>query len=159
MMNVVAIVHLLFCISLIALVLLQDPKSSGGGMFGGSGGGANTLLGATGAASFLEKLTRYSAVFFGVTCMILTLMSRPEQGSVLDSTPAKASTNTPVNAAGPAGPLTAASPAPAGTTGPGATGPSATTPAPTGAAVPNAPANGAVSAPVQAPAAAGSPAK
>jgi len=125
MMNVVAIVHLLFCLSLISLVLLQDPKSSGGGMFGGSGGGANTILGATGAASFLEKLTRYSAVFFGVTCLILTLMSRPEQGSVLDSTPAKASTSTPVNAAGPAGPLTAASPAPAGATGPGATTPSA----------------------------------
>jgi preprotein translocase subunit SecG len=85
MMTVVAIVHIIFCLLLISLVLLQDPKSSGGGggVFGG--GGANSLLGATGGATFLTRLTRYSAVVFGITCMTLTLMSRPQTGSVIDT--------------------------------------------------------------------------
>lgn len=91
MMTVIAIVHIIFCLLLIALVLLQDPKSSGaGGVFGS--GGANTVLGATGGATFLTKLTRYSAVVFGITCIILTLLSRPNTGSVLDSAPANAAT-------------------------------------------------------------------
>ena len=49
MMTILAIVHVIFCLLLIALVLLQDPKNSGaGGMFGG--GGTNTVLGSTGGA-------------------------------------------------------------------------------------------------------------
>ncbi len=84
MMTVIAVVHVIFCLLLIALVLLQDPKSSGGGaMFGG--GGSNSVLGATGAETFLTKLTRYSAVVFGITCLVLTILSRPNSGSVIDS--------------------------------------------------------------------------
>jgi preprotein translocase subunit SecG len=68
MISVIAGIHLLFCFLLIALVLLQDPKSAGGGgMFGG--GGSNSLLGATGAVTFLTRLTRYSAIIFGITCL------------------------------------------------------------------------------------------
>ena len=86
MLTFIAIIHLFVCLLLIALVLLQDPKGGGtGGVFGG--GGSNTLLGATGAVTFLTRLTRYSAIVFGVTCLILTLLSRPEQGSVLDKAP------------------------------------------------------------------------
>lgn len=84
MMTVIAVIHVIVCLLLIALVLLQDPKSSGGGMFGG-GGGSNSLLGATGAVTFLTRLTRYSAIIFGVTCIILTLLSRANTGSVIDS--------------------------------------------------------------------------
>lgn len=84
MMTVIAVVHVIFCLLLIALVLLQDPKSSGGGaMFGGSG--QSSVLGATGAETFLTRLTRYSAVIFGVTCLLLTILSRPNSGSVIDS--------------------------------------------------------------------------
>lgn len=89
MMILVTLVHLIFCLLLIAIVLLQDPKSSGtGGVFGG--GGSNSVLGSTGAVTFLTKLTQWSAVTFGVTCIILSLMSRPDSGSVLDVTPANA---------------------------------------------------------------------
>lgn len=84
MMTLIAIVHLLFCLLLIALVLLQDPKNSGGGaMFGGSG--QNSVLGATGAETFLTRLTRWSAIIFGITCLLLTILSRPNSGSVIDS--------------------------------------------------------------------------
>lgn len=89
MVILVTLVHIIFCILLIAIVLLQDPKSSGGGgMFGG--GGANSVLGATGAVTFLTKLTQWSAVIFGVTCIVLSLMSRPDNSSVLDSAPLSA---------------------------------------------------------------------
>jgi preprotein translocase subunit SecG len=91
MMTVIAIVHMIFCLLLIALVLLQDPKNGGAGAVFGGGGGTNSLLGATGAVTFLTRLTRYSAVVFGITCLILTLLSRQNVGSVLDSAPANAS--------------------------------------------------------------------
>lgn len=53
-------------------------------MFGG--GGSNSLLGSTGGATFLTRLTRYSAIAFGITCLVMTIMSRPNTGSVLDAT-------------------------------------------------------------------------
>lgn len=84
MMTLVAIVHVIVCLLLIALVLLQDPKNSGvGSMFGG--GSSNALLGATGATTFLTRLTRWAAVIFGVCAILLTLMSRPKSGSVMDA--------------------------------------------------------------------------
>lgn len=88
MLTFIAVIHVLVCIILIGLVLLQDPKGGAGSMFGG--GGSNTLLGATGAVTFLTRLTRYSAIIFGVTCLVLTLLSRPNTGSVLDTAPASA---------------------------------------------------------------------
>lgn len=91
MLTLIAVIHVLVCVILIGLVLLQDPKGGGtGGMFGG--GSSNSLLGATGAVTFLTRLTRYSAIIFGVTCLILTLLSRPNAGSVLDSAPVSAPT-------------------------------------------------------------------
>lgn len=89
MVTLIAIVHILFCLLLIALVLLQDPKSGGaGGLFGG--GGSNSLLGSTGAATFLTRLTRGCAIAFGITCLALSLFNRPNAGSVLDAVPAAA---------------------------------------------------------------------
>ncbi len=91
MMILVTLVHLIFCLLLISIVLLQDPKGGGtGGVFGG--GGSGSVLGSTGAVTFLTRLTQWSAVIFGITCIILSLMSRPDSGSVLDSTPANAAT-------------------------------------------------------------------
>ncbi len=97
MMILVTTVHVIFCVLLILIVLLQDPKNAGsGGVFGG--GGANSVLGSTGAVTFLTKLTQWSAITFGVTCILLSLMSRPDSGSVLDSAPSPAA---PVNGAAP----------------------------------------------------------
>ncbi|MES2857030.1 MAG: preprotein translocase subunit SecG [Bdellovibrionota bacterium] len=94
MLTVFTVVHVVVCLLMIALVLLQDPKSGGaGGMFGG-GGGSNSLLGATGAATFLTRLTRFAAIAFGITCIALSLFAKPNVGSVLDSVPAQSA---PVN--------------------------------------------------------------
>jgi preprotein translocase subunit SecG len=112
MMTLLAVVHLIFALLLIALVLLQDPKSSGtGGVFGS--GGSNTVLGATGGANFLEKLTRYSAVIFGITCMTMTIMSQPSGGSVLDSGASRPAAATAPAQRAPTPPATSGSSAPA----------------------------------------------
>jgi preprotein translocase subunit SecG len=89
MLTVITVLHVIVSLLLIMLVLLQDPKSSGGGGMFGGGGGSNSLLGATGAVTFMTRLTRYSAVTFGVTCIVLSLLSKPNVGSVLDSAPAQ----------------------------------------------------------------------
>jgi preprotein translocase subunit SecG len=109
MMTVVAIVHIIACLLLISLVLLQDPKSgNAGAMFGG---GSNQLLSATGATTFLSRLTRISAIVFGTTCIVLTLLSRPNTGSVIDSMPAAAAPISAPPAAAPGAATTEKAPA------------------------------------------------
>lgn len=84
MISVLAIVHIVLCISLVVLVLVQDPKGGTASMFGG-GGGSNSLFGATGAPSFLAKLTRYVAMAFAILCLWMTWAIKPKSTSVLDS--------------------------------------------------------------------------
>jgi preprotein translocase subunit SecG len=84
MVTLLAVLHIIFCLGLIAFVLLQDPKGgSAGGVFGGAG--ANTLLGTTGAANFLTKTTSWCAILFGITCLLMTILSKPINSSVIDT--------------------------------------------------------------------------
>ena len=99
MITLISVIHVLACLLLIALVLLQDPKATGAGsMFGG--GGSNTVLGATGATTLLQKLTRYAAIVFGVCCLLLAMNARRDAGSVFDSAPESASATETQNAPG-----------------------------------------------------------
>lgn len=85
MVSVLAFIHIILCVFLVLLVLIQDPKGgAAGGMFGG-GGGSNSLFGATGAPSFLSKITRWIAVVFAVSCIAMTIFIKPSSKSVLDS--------------------------------------------------------------------------
>ncbi|PIP79915.1 MAG: preprotein translocase subunit SecG [Gammaproteobacteria bacterium CG22_combo_CG10-13_8_21_14_all_40_8] len=87
MVSVLAIAHIILSVFLIVLVLIQDPKGgAAGGMFGG-GGGSNSLFGATGAPSFLARLTRWVAVIFAASCIAMTIFIKPKSDSVLDSLP------------------------------------------------------------------------
>ncbi len=87
MVSILAFVHIVLSIFLVILVLIQDPKGGGaGGLFGGGGGGgSNSLFGATGAPSFLAKITRWVAVIFAGSCIAMTIFIKPESTSVLDS--------------------------------------------------------------------------
>lgn len=128
MLTVVAVIHIIACLLLIALVLLQDPKASGGStMFGGTG--SSNVIGATGGASLLQKMTRYAAIVFGVCCLLLTILSRRDSGSgsVFDNLNSAAPT-APISA--PAAPGTSVPAAPgaaAPNTAPGTTAPAAPT--------------------------------
>jgi len=75
MATLVVIVHLLACIALIAIVLLQTGK--GAEMGAAFGGASQTLFGGSGGSSFMSKLTTGAAVIFMITCLLLSFMYRP----------------------------------------------------------------------------------
>ena len=82
------ILHVVVCIALIMIVLLQTGKGADmGAAFGG--GGSNTLFGATGASTFLGKLTTAAAIVFMLTSLALAYMAANRTGtSVLEDVPA-----------------------------------------------------------------------
>lgn len=105
----VAILHILVAIVLISLVLVQDSKSGSlGGAFGG--GGSNSILGATGAATLAQKLTRWTAIVFAGTCIILSILAARSSKSILDGASIPA-TSAPVTAPATTAPETTTAPA------------------------------------------------
>jgi preprotein translocase subunit SecG len=72
--TLVVVVHLITCIALILIILLQTGKGADiGAVFGG--GSSHTVFGSTGAASFLSKVTIAAAVTFMVTSIVLSYFS------------------------------------------------------------------------------------
>jgi preprotein translocase subunit SecG len=74
----VILIHLVACVALIAIVLLQTGK--GAEMGAAFGGAYQTLFGGTGGSSFMSKLTTGAAVVFMITCLLLSYMYRPGAG-------------------------------------------------------------------------------
>ncbi|MFA6221734.1 MAG: preprotein translocase subunit SecG [Desulfomonilaceae bacterium] len=71
---VILVVHVVVCIALILIILLQTGKGADiGAVFGG--GSNQTVFGSTGAATFLSKITVIAAVVFMVTSIVLTYFS------------------------------------------------------------------------------------
>ena len=69
----VAIVHIIVCVLLILIVLLQTGKGADiGAAFGG--GSSQTLFGSAGPAGFFTKITTGVAVIFMVTSISLAYM-------------------------------------------------------------------------------------
>jgi len=98
------IVHVLVCIFLIIVVLLQSGKAADlAGAFGGMG--SQTAFGPRGSATLLSKATTGSAIVFMITSLALSVLATRGSGSgstVLDSTtttkqsaPVKPATKTP----------------------------------------------------------------
>ena len=91
--------HILACLILIVLVLLQSGKEGMGVIFGG---GSSSMFGSSGAGGLLTKLTAFLAVTFLVTSLlynILTSSRVADSGSVIIGQPA---VETPAPAAEPA---------------------------------------------------------
>jgi preprotein translocase subunit SecG len=106
---VVLIIHLLVCICLIGLVLLQ--RSEGGAL--GMGGGSGSLMSGRGAADALAKMTTVAGGFFLVTSLSLTVLSGAAAtgaSSVFDMLPRSEQT---APAPAPVAPAPDASPEPA----------------------------------------------
>ena len=87
-------VHIVVCIFLIIVVLLQSGKAADlAGAFGGMG--SQTAFGPRGSATLLSKATTISAVLFMVTSLSLSILATRSAGlgtSVLDATPQRATT-------------------------------------------------------------------
>ena len=82
------IIHIIVCIALIMIVLLQTGKGADmGAAFGG--GSSQTLFGSTGASTFLSKATTAAAIIFMVTSLGLAYLSGHRTGgSIVTDTPA-----------------------------------------------------------------------
>jgi len=92
MYTLVMLVHILVCVFLIVVVLLQSGKAADlAGAFGGMG--SQTAFGPRGSATLLSKATTLSAVLFMVTSLTLSIMATRNAGlgsTVLESAPATA---------------------------------------------------------------------
>src|SRR6058998_2650274 len=84
---VVPAIHVLACLFLIVVVLLQTGKGADmGAVFGG---GSQTLFGSSGAGNFLTKLTTGTAIAFMLTSLVLAYTaSRAPSSGRLNSRPA-----------------------------------------------------------------------
>ncbi len=89
MHTVITIIHILSCIFLILVVLLQTGKGADmGAVFGGS---SSTVFGSSGAGNFLTKLTTATAILFMLTSLGLTYFStRSSTATVFDAAPVSA---------------------------------------------------------------------
>src|SRR5580698_8275830 len=99
MLIILTIVHVLVCIFLIIVVLLQSGKAADlAGAFGGMG--SQTAFGPRGSATLLSKATTISAIVFMVTSIALSVVatrgSGAGSGPVLERHGAKTTTSAPV---------------------------------------------------------------
>ena len=94
-------IHLIVCLFLIFIILLQSSK---GAEMGAAFGGSNqTLFGSRGAATFLNKMTTIAAVMFMLTSLTLAILAG-QQSSVMSSAPTEKSATSPISDQ-PSGPI------------------------------------------------------
>jgi preprotein translocase subunit SecG len=93
MIYFLVVIHVIVCLFLIGVVLLQQGKSADlAGAFGGQG--SQTAFGPRGAANLLTKLTTWGAIIFMVISISLTVLLARNSGdhSVLSGAPTQQST-------------------------------------------------------------------
>ena len=108
---ILIVIHIVVCVALIMIVLLQTGKGADmGAAFGG--GSSQTLFGSTGASTFLSKATTGAAIIFMLTSLALAYMSTQRTGgeSIMDKAAA------PVEQPAPAAPAQGEPSTPAVTT-------------------------------------------
>jgi preprotein translocase subunit SecG len=100
MIILLTLIHILVCLFLIIVVLLQSGQSGDiAAAFGGQG--SQTAFGPRGAATILTKATTWCAVIFMVTSITLSVMASRKggNGSVLQNYKTSAPANTPAKPA------------------------------------------------------------
>ncbi len=107
MLILLTLIHVVVCIFLIIVVLLQSGKAADlAGAFGGMG--SQTAFGPRGSATLLSKATTASAIVFMITSLSLSILAgRASSGgkTVLDSASPAAAKTAPAKApAAPKGP-------------------------------------------------------
>ncbi|MDZ4762055.1 MAG: preprotein translocase subunit SecG, partial [Alphaproteobacteria bacterium] len=116
MLNVLLVIHLLACIALVVLVMLQ--RSEGGALGMGGGGAGGGLISGRGVANALVKTTMALAAIFFVTSLTLTRLNtedarapsdvelelRDREGDIFDPLAPAATPGAPAAAAAPGPP-------------------------------------------------------
>jgi preprotein translocase subunit SecG len=94
MIILLTIIHVIVCLFLIVVVLLQSGKAADlAGAFGGMG--SQATFGPRGTATLLSKLTTIAAGLFMVTSLTLAILGTREQGSGASVTDRLKKTDTP----------------------------------------------------------------
>jgi preprotein translocase subunit SecG len=91
----IVIVHVLVCLIMIGVILLQAGKGAEiGAAFGGS---SQTIFGSRGATTFLSKMTIAAAALFMLTSLSLSILSkgRSVASSIVDTLPPTATIPAP----------------------------------------------------------------
>jgi preprotein translocase subunit SecG len=114
-------IHLVVCLALVAVVLMQSGK--GGGLAGGAfGGSAQTVFGGRGATDFMTRATMVLGGLFFVLSLVLALMSSnitsTRTRSLINQEARKSAASAPAQLPQSGG--GAGAPAPAATPSPGA---------------------------------------
>lgn len=105
MTTVLLVIHLILCLGLIGLVLVQRSEGSAlsglGG--GGAGGGMSGLMTGRSASNLLTRATALLAAGFMTTSLILSLIANENRnsGSILDQETSPAAIETPAEPAAP----------------------------------------------------------
>ena len=106
---VIVILHILVCLALIGIVLLQAGKGADiGAAFGA--GSSQTMFGTRGAATFLQKATVTAAVTFMVTSLALTFISNRSKSSSVVKQALPGAPPAPPTSAPPGAPVAPATP-------------------------------------------------
>jgi preprotein translocase subunit SecG len=71
--SILNVFHILICLFLILVILVQQSK--GGGLSGSLGAGSTQVFGGRGSANFMTRLTSILAVSFMLTSMLLAYLS------------------------------------------------------------------------------------
>jgi len=101
-------IHILVCLSLIGIVLIQGGKGAEVGATFGAGA-SNTIFGASGGQSFIGKMTAGAAVIFMLTSLTLAIFwGQPGSTSLMPDqvAPAAAPATMPTQSIPPAAPAT-----------------------------------------------------
>lgn len=110
MTTVLLVIHLILCLGLIILVLIQRSEGgalSGLGGGGGGGGGMGGLMSGRSASSLLTRATAVMAGGFMVTSLVLSLLANADRNtvSILDAEEAAATVVEQPKADEPGAPL------------------------------------------------------
>ena len=98
---ILTIIHVIVCLFLVVVVLLQSGKAADlAGAFGGMG--SQTVFGPRGAATALSRATTISAVLFMVTSLSLSVIATRQSGSVLQGLKSQPVKTQPAPAQSPA---------------------------------------------------------
>ena len=69
-MTLLIIIHIVVCVFLVCVILLQPGKADGGGI--GFGSSSQSIFGSKGAGNFLTKTTSVMAIMYLLTSFVLT---------------------------------------------------------------------------------------
>jgi preprotein translocase subunit SecG len=111
MVTLIVAVHIIVCVAMVIVVLLQQGKGADvGAVFGGS---SSTVFGASGAGNFLTKLTwGCAALFFSTSIFLAYTSTRRVTGSIFEGRARLPAQTAPLHSAGAASGIHPVAPAP-----------------------------------------------